>query len=265
LVLPGIGMALSISSEFIENEKEDVSKQDCELKAFYRLIKKLKSDFPQLDICLLLDGLYAAKPVMEVIKEMGWNYLITFKEGHGKSMFEEYEALLKFLPDNSLEKREGEICHSYRWVYDMDWNGEIVHGFEDRQETPEGKKRFVWLSSIRADRNNVEELSQGGGRSRWIIENQGFNTQKNGGYALEHAFSTNNWGMKNFYLLMQIAHIFNQLMEKGSLLRERIRTEMGSLKVFSDWLWSAFTGIWIDVKRLCSILKRRFQIRFNTS
>lgn len=34
-------MVLSIGSEFIENESEDVSKQDCELNAFHRLAKKL--------------------------------------------------------------------------------------------------------------------------------------------------------------------------------------------------------------------------------
>jgi len=31
------GFAFSIMSEFIENPKPDCSKQDCELKAFYRL------------------------------------------------------------------------------------------------------------------------------------------------------------------------------------------------------------------------------------
>jgi hypothetical protein len=147
----------------------------------------------------------------------------------------------------------------------MDWNGQSVHGFEDREETPQEKKRFVWLSSLRMDQDNVQELAQDGGRARWIIENQGFNTQKNGGYGLEHAFSTNNRAMKNFYLLMQIGHIFNQLMEKGSLLRERIRTEMGSLKVFSERLWASFTEVWMDIGRLRAILKQQIQIRFDTS
>lgn len=37
-------MVLSIGTEFIENESEDVKKQDCELKAFYRLAEKIKQD-----------------------------------------------------------------------------------------------------------------------------------------------------------------------------------------------------------------------------
>ncbi|UZH06099.1 hypothetical protein [Heyndrickxia coagulans] len=37
-------MVFSIASEFIENESENVSKQDCELKAFDRLAKKIKKN-----------------------------------------------------------------------------------------------------------------------------------------------------------------------------------------------------------------------------
>lgn len=265
LVLPGSGMALSVGTEFIENEKEGVTKQDCELRAFYRLIKRLKGDFPQLSVCLLLDGLYAAGPVLELCAKMRWHYLITFEEGSAPAMFQEYEALLKFLPGNALDKSENDVHHGYRWANHMDWNGQPVNGFETRETTSAEKKRFVWLGSIMLDKDNVHELSQEGGRARWIIENQGFNIQKNGGYGLEHPFSKNNQAMKNFYLLMQIGHIFNQLMEKGSLLRERIRTEMGSLRVFSERLWASFTEVWMDTGRLRAILGRQIQIRFDTS
>jgi hypothetical protein len=43
------GLALSVETEFIENTTR-YTKQDCELKAFYRLIKRLKRQFPQLKI-----------------------------------------------------------------------------------------------------------------------------------------------------------------------------------------------------------------------
>lgn len=65
LVTPN-GLAFSMETEFIENPKMETDqkgkeklKQDCELKGFYRLAKKLKKRFPQLHICLTLDGLYA--------------------------------------------------------------------------------------------------------------------------------------------------------------------------------------------------------------
>jgi len=70
--------------------------------------------------------------------------------------------------------------------------------------------------------------------------------------------------MKSFYVLLQIAHIFDQLMEKGNLLRGRIRETMGSLKVFSQMLWAELTHTVVDPGRLRALLERRIQIRFDT-
>jgi hypothetical protein len=265
LVLPGLGMALSVGTEFIENENEDVSKQDCEWKAFQRLAKRLKGDFPQLNICLTIDGLYLSKPMIDVCQRNRWHYFITFKEGSASALFEEYEALLKLAPENALREQRGDAVANYRWINDIDWDDRVVHVLENRERTAKGEKRFVWATDFRVDSENVEDLEQNGGRSRWIIENQGFNVQKNGGYGLEHAFSNNNTAMKNFYLLTQIAHTFNQLMEKGSQLREYIETRLGSLKVLSERLWAALTETRIDPLRLRAVLAQRIQIRFDTS
>lgn len=49
------------------------------------------------------------------------------------------------------------------------------------------------------------------GRKRWKIENEGFNTQKNLRYGLEHANSHDANALKNHYLITQIADIFRQL------------------------------------------------------
>lgn len=264
LVLPGLGMCLSIASEFIENEAAEVSKQDCEQKAFLRLAKRLKADFPQLNICLAIDGLYLSKPMIDVCQKNRWHYMITFKEGSAPALFEEYEALLGLTPENALTKTRGDVVANYRWINDIDWDDRIVHVLENREQTAREAKRFVWATDFRVDRDNVERLEQDGGRSRWNIE-ESFNIQKNGGYGLEHDFSNNNTAMKCFYLLTQIAHIFNQLMEKGSLLRERIETKLGSLKVLSERLWAALTETRIDPIRLRGILEQRIQIRFDTS
>jgi hypothetical protein len=56
------GFAFSLMTEFIKNPEETPTKQDCELKTFYRLADRLKQRFPRLPICLLLDGLYASGP-----------------------------------------------------------------------------------------------------------------------------------------------------------------------------------------------------------
>ncbi len=40
-------MVFSIGSKFVENEDENVSKQDCEINAFKRLAKKIKDEYPR--------------------------------------------------------------------------------------------------------------------------------------------------------------------------------------------------------------------------
>ncbi len=258
------GLALSVGTEFVQNERADVKKQDCELKAFYRLAKVLKQDFPIVKVCLLLDALFACKPVLTVCRRNRWGYIVTFKEGSLPEVWREYQALKGLTPENVLiVNREG-CRQTFRWINDIDFDGMTVNAFECLEETAAGTTPFVWLTGFRVDAGNVEELSRRGGRQRWKIENEGFNTQKNGGYGLEHAFSENNVAQKNFYLLMQIGHIFNQLMEKGSLLRERIRATMGSLAVFSQKMWAALTETVIDAARLRWILGTRIQIRFES-
>lgn len=256
------GLALSVGTEFIENERQDVEKQDCELKAFYRLVKTLKSDFPQTQLCLLLDGLFACAPVLKICRDNRWAYIITLKEGRLPATCQDYEALLKLTPENTRVDSRENCRQTYRWINDVDCGGQTVNVFECAEETDKGITRFVWVTSFRIDTENVAELAVRGGRKRWNIENEGFNVQKNGGYGLEHAFSENNVAQKNFYLLMQIGHIFNQLMEKGSLLRECIRATMGSLAVFSQKMWAALTETVIDAARLRAILGTRIQIRF---
>lgn len=260
--------AFSIATEFIENESENVSKQDCELKAFWRLAQRLKADFPQLPMCLLLDGLYAAEPVFKICEENRWHYLITFKEGSMPATFKEYEELKKLVPQQTtiLSHPQKGWQRIYRWVNEIDYGSHklnVLECSEQWKNDSSRNKRFVFLSSFLVEVNNAIPLTQGG-RSRWTIENS-FNMQKNGGYGLEHVFSESNWAMKNFYVLMQIAHTLNQLMEKGSLLQERIRLTMGSLAVFSQKMWAALTETLMDGQRLQWVLAQCIQIRFNTS
>lgn len=262
------GLALSIATEFIENEKEDVTKQDCEIKAFDRLAAQLKKDFPQLPMCLLLDNLFAAQRVLKICEDNRWRYMIVFKEGKMPAVFAEYEALINMGAKRELLCWPHTDCRqTYRWVNGIDYEGRKLNALECVEEKFKGgavieRHRFVFLSGLLVDVKNVRRLAQGG-RDRWIIENQGFNMQKNGGYELEHAFSQDNSAAKCFYVLMQIGHNFNQLMEKGSLLRERIQTEMGSLRVFLLRMWAAFTEVLLDPERLRRILARRIQIRFD--
>ena len=54
----------------------------------------------------------------------------------------------------------------------------------------DGKQtEWSWVTSLEVNHETVVEVATNGGRARWRAENEGFNTQKNSGLNLEHAYS----------------------------------------------------------------------------
>lgn len=105
-----------------------------------------------------------------------------------------------------------------------------VHVLEYEQQIEDQKpSRWAWITNLEMTWHNGLTLAQAG-RCRWTIENEEFSTQKHGGYGLEHVWSHDIQAQKHFYLLMQIAHLLNELVEKGSLLREALAGWILSLK-----------------------------------
>lgn len=79
-------IVISLDSEFVENEDENVEKQDCEIKAFYRMAKRIKKEYPKLPIVITGDALYACEPVIKRCKENKWEYIIRLKKDRLKAL-----------------------------------------------------------------------------------------------------------------------------------------------------------------------------------
>ena len=230
------GLVFSIGTEFIENVDPGATKQDCETKAFERLARRLKKDFPQLNLCLCLDALYAHGTVLDLCERYRWKYIIVFKEGSLPAVWQDYQALLPLCPENRKTHSPSPTCRqTFAWVDNLEYVDDQkrrhrFNAFQCREREGDEEGFFAWITnfSIRADL--VATLANRGGRCRWKIENEGFNTQKNGGFNLEHAYSIGDYQIKDFYILLQIAHMILQLMERGSLLRQDCKKLFGSLR-----------------------------------
>ncbi|MFH1184926.1 MAG: hypothetical protein V1755_07790, partial [Chloroflexota bacterium] len=223
------GLACSLMTEFIENPDQYPSKQDCELKAFYRLAERLKRRFPRLPLCLLLDGLFAGGPTFSICAQAGWKFIIVLPEEGIPTLHEEFNALLPLFPANHLTFHPAALYHT---VQDFTWVNDIAYSDSDHHPhtlsvircletkptaTPEPHStRFKWITNLPVKATNVIELANQGGRLRWKIENEGFNVQKNGGYALKHIYSHHPVSAKVFYLLLQLAHTLAQLIVLAS-------------------------------------------------
>lgn len=79
-------IVISIDSEFVENEDENVTKQDCEMRAFYRMAERIKKEYPKLPIIISGDALYACEPVINRCKENKWEYILRFKKDRLKAL-----------------------------------------------------------------------------------------------------------------------------------------------------------------------------------
>ena len=270
------GFAFSLMTEFIENADLHRNKQDCELKAFYRLTKRLKARFPHLPICLILDGLYAGGPTFKLCQDFDWQYLIVLQDDHLPNIHRSFKAVMPHLPHNHKQVslgKAGQVAQSYRWASSIEYrdtNNHLHHlnlleCLEQSNPQQEKPTKYLWLTNFTLTSYNVDILANQGGRLRWKIENEGFNVQKNGGFNLEHPYSQNENARKVFYLLLQIAHLIAQLMEKGSLLPRVFPKGWGSSKNLAFLLLEAWRNLRLNPDEWLSLYGGRYRIRFDSS
>ena len=237
-------MAFSVATEFIENENEEYVKQDCEINAAKRLLKNLKYKFRKLPICILGDSLYSCKPLYDICNKYNWEVIFRFKEGRAKTLWKEFIELKK------IESSKVDI-HKYVdevFYYDTMVNLVETNEIKDNKHS----KNFVFVTNIKITNGNVAKVSKAG-RSRWKIENEGFNNQKNIRYNITHACSLNNNAMKNHYLLVQIADIIRQLLENGSEALKKLNL---GIKEISSRLLESFRRDPLTTEDITHINKR---------
>ena len=223
------GWNIPVMSEALESYQGDKEKQDCERLAFGRLEKRLKKSFPHQNFCIVGDALYACRPVMDVCRRNGWQFVLTFKEG----------VMPKVYADIQSAKRR---CGKYDWLKAKDagdggkYVGVVawVDGRETAYENGEGVdfrvvSYFCWDSTEGryngsfATSFEVNDLKHAleiasWGRRRWNIEN-GFKAEKHSGFGLEHTFCNHETVGRNYHILMQIAYTLWQVFEFGMLRR----------------------------------------------
>jgi len=155
----------------LTNEGNELfDKQDCELKAFPRLVDKLRRLFPRTKFCLLLDGLYANQNVIRLIESNRWKYIITFKEGSMPERYAEARALADLQKHNRLRLTIEHGTQCMRWVHQLPV-AEFTPNVLFCREKLKGKPAtfFAWLTNFRLCTNNVQNIANKGGRLRWKI------------------------------------------------------------------------------------------------
>ena len=266
------GLALSLASEFVENvprknRSEEHYKQDGEKAAMPRLLRRIKQAFPTLAICLLVNSLHCNEPTFQSCQDHDWRFIAVLKEGALPSVLREFEALSAQTPENSLGIQTPEERLAFRWVNAIAYHKRTVNVLECVVTVPSQEPiRFVWATDIQITRQNCEVLSQQGGRQRWRTENEGFRTQKHGGFEMEHAYAKRPASAKNFYLLLQAAHILAQMFEVYCQGKRAVQHRFGSLRNLAHALLESWRRDPLpEPQRLRVFFEQAIQIRMDTS
>lgn len=218
------------------------SKQDCEINAGKRLIEKISDAHPKLDIIIVGDSLYSKQPFVNLLKEKDMSFILTVKQGDHKILFEWVAEFRRMGEIQRLVARDfkGNL-YVFEWVNGIPLNGTKgaveVNYFECT--ITKGEKRIFfgsWVTDITVDENNVSNLVRGG-RARWKIENENFNTLKNQGYHAEHNFGHGvNNAAYNFFLFILLAFLVHQILELTDPLWQKCRKKFSARREFWNQL-----------------------------
>src|SRR3972149_1205440 len=244
LMRPGKRQVLPLFPEEVRNT-DGRDKQDCEIQAGKRLVRKIRESHFKLKIILGGDRLYSKQPFMEELQEEGMRYVLVVKEDDHKLLMEwvNEQRQLKEVSRLEVRDKKGRL-HIYEWIHEVPLNGNKktlwVNYFE--YWLVDGEKvtyHNSWVTDFKVEQENVAELVRIG-RCRWKIENETFNTLKNQGYHIEHNFGHGEKHLSiNFLLLNLLAFFMHQIFELTDSLYQECRRAFGSRRNLWDHLRSS--------------------------
>lgn len=242
IVHPEKSNVIPLCPETIQNGDGSV-KNDCERNASKRFIENFKREHPHLKAIVLSDGIASNAPNIQLVEANRMKYLFGAKPGDHQFLFDYVNQ-----SDDTQEYEfldEKGFFHQFRYLNDAPLNksneGVRVNFLEYMQTDPKGKETvFSWVTNILITQDNVYTLMRGG-RARWKIENETFNTLKNLGYNFEH-----NYGHGEKYLstilclLMLLAFLIDQVQEIACSLFQTAKKTAGSYRATWELMRSCF-------------------------
>ena len=231
-------------------KQDGTQKNDCERNAAKRFITKLRQDHPHLPFIITEDALSSNAPHIETLHEYGCHYILGVKEGDHAYLFTQVQAAEEAGRVTYYERhdRAAEVVHEFRFVNDMPLNGSRsdvrVNFIEYWEIGPDKVQHFSWVTDLRVSKRNVYKLMRGG-RARWKIENETFNTLKNQGYHFEHNYGHGEQNLSVvFAMLMMLAFLVDQTQQLCCALFRAVWTKFGSKRL----LWERMRALFYDYR-----------------
>jgi hypothetical protein len=247
IIHPDVRAVIPLMPEPIVKQ-DGTSKNDCERTAAKRFIAKLRQDHPHLKFIVTEDSLSSNAPHIEALQDHGLHYILGVKEGDHALLFQEVQAAVQDGRVTSYERhdRAAGVVHRFRFVNDVPLNASNadvrVNFMEYWEVGADQVQHFSWVTDLRVSTRNVFSLMRGG-RARWRIENETFNTLKNQGYNFEHNYGHGQQNLSVvFAMLMMLAFLVDQTQQRCCALFQAVWAKLGSKRL----LWERMRALFYD-------------------
>ncbi len=200
--------------------KQDGSnKNDCERNAAKRFLGDFRKEHPKLNVVVVEDGLSPNAPHIKELKINHCHFILGVKPDDHKFLFQRVAELKELGEVSEVAIIEGDITHVFSFCNNQplnESNQDVQINFLEYWEinNKTGKtQHFTWVTDFQITQKNVYQLMRGG-RARWKIENETFNTLKNQGYNFEHNYGHGHKNLSSiFALLMMLAFLVDQTLQ----------------------------------------------------
>jgi hypothetical protein len=223
-------------------------KNDCERNAAKRLIVKLRQDHPHLKVIVTEDSLSSNAPHIEVLQAHNLHYILGVKEGDHAYLFAQVAAAEQAGRVTYYDRDDPAtgLRHRFRFVSNVPLNEAHADLRVNFLECWEWDKDTVqhcsWITSLRVNKGTVYQIMRGG-RARWRIENETFNTLKNQGYHFEHNYGHGYQHLSVvFAVLMMLAFLVDQVQQLCCPLFQAVWAKLGSKRR----LWERMRALFDD-------------------
>jgi hypothetical protein len=229
-------------------KQDGAEKNDCERNAAKRFITKLRQDHPHLKVIVTEDSLSSNAPHIQLLHDHSLHYILGVKEGDHAALFEHVAAAEQAGRVTYYDRDDAKtgLRHRFRFISDMPLNEANVdlrvNFLECWEWDGDQVQHFSWVTDLRVTKGTVYQLMRGG-RARWRIENETFNTLKNQGYHFEHNFGHGYQHLSVvFAVLMMLAFLVDQVQQMCCPLFQAVWAKLGSKRR----LWERMKALFYD-------------------
>lgn len=234
LVRAGSHQVLPLDAEEVGNPTAESHPQDCELTAGKRLIARLRREHSQMALIVIGDDLYSHSPFVEQLQQLRLPYVLVAKPASHPTLMAAVAAAEAPGISQQGQWDEGSGARRHRYTYRLVRQLPLamespvrVTYVEVWERNPGGTLLYhnSWITDLEVTAENVAVVVTIG-RTRWKIENEQFNVQKNHGYELTHNYGHGQQTLSRvFYLLNLLAYVTHVIIELGDQLYQRCRAQ----------------------------------------